>query len=743
MQLPGDEVKEIVARGRLRAKLYRSGGAPALEHGFAVDVMSDGTLAAAWLSDGLARLTGYTQEELSGVNLWTRVVHPDHHTRFAGMVEKTLRGEEVVELLEIVCRSGKTLILRTVLWPAWNAERTRVMRFYGATEDVTAWVQGGGIENSSAIVSETTDGDQEGFSLFRTDGVRLYSSPSVSRILGYAEDELIGADALNLVHPDDRAAVAAGRERVLGAPGRSVRVRFRTRHKNGTWRWLESVFHHLTSEPGVAAVMSSFRDITDRLEQEDTLRKSDEFWQLMVAAAPDFIYVTDLEGRIQYTNHDMNGETALELTGTRIYDFVLEGHRASVEALCEQVVRTQRSTSFETPTVAPGADPVWHEIRVGPLIQGGRLVGLIHCARNVNERKQALDALGQSEALWRSLVDSAPAYIWRLDNDGTVRFANRTLHHGSREGATGTSVLDYVVPKNYEKVESTLERVARTGKPETFDVQGYGNEGAVVWWRTHVGPVVRDGSTDGLIALAWIVTAEKRAEAALRRSKGRLEALSRRLLSVQEEERRHIAREIHDEFGQDLTALKMDLNWIRRNLRRGQEETSARATRAIGLVDLTIDKVRKLARTLRPAALDDLGLVPALEGQVQEFKSYSGVDCVAEFFPDEIELDATVALTVFRVFQESLTNVARHARATQVHATLRVTGDILKLSIRDNGRGITKREKSSPKSHGLIGVRERVRSCHGRVRISGTPRGGTVVEITVPIDARRGTGRRQ
>jgi PAS domain S-box-containing protein len=387
-------------------------------------------------------------------------------------------------------------------------------------------------------------------------------------------------------------------------------------------------------------------------------------------------------------------------------------------------------------------DPAWHEVRVGPLVQEGRLVGLIHCARNVTERKQALEALMRSEAVWRSLVDNAPAFVWRLDNDGTVRFANRSLHHGSPEEVGGASVLDYVVSKQHAKVRSTLDRIARTGTPETFDVQGYGDGGRVVWWRTHIGPVIQEGSADGLIALAWIVTAEKQAEADLRRSRRRLEALSRRLLSVQEEERRHVAREIHDELGQDLTALKMDLDWILRNAGPGQDKTLARVQSAIRLADSTIGKVRELARTLRPAALDDLGLVPALEGQLQEFHSYSGVRCVAEFSPQDIDLDPDTALTVFRVFQESLTNVARHARATRVRVTLRVRGDILKLSIEDNGRGITRRERTSPRSLGLIGIRERVKSCHGRVRIRGSAKMGTAVEITVPVHVRGIKGKR-
>jgi signal transduction histidine kinase len=225
----------------------------------------------------------------------------------------------------------------------------------------------------------------------------------------------------------------------------------------------------------------------------------------------------------------------------------------------------------------------------------------------------------------------------------------------------------------------------------------------------------------------------KRTEDEFRRSTDQLRELSARLESVREEERTHISRVIHDELGQTLTGIKMDVAWLQRHL-DGQQPALLEKTQAMSdLIDTTIQTVRRISSELRPGILDDLGLVATIEWQLQEFQTRSGIQGKLISAPEETTLDADGATTAFRIFQEILTNVARHAQATQVEVTLEESAAFLTLQIQDNGRGMTESEINSPKSIGLLGMQERARLRAGEVQFQGTPGKGTTVTVRLPL----------
>ena len=201
-----------------------------------------------------------------------------------------------------------------------------------------------------------------------------------------------------------------------------------------------------------------------------------------------------------------------------------------------------------------------------------------------------------------------------------------------------------------------------------------------------------------------------------------------------EEDRARMAREIHDELGQALTALKMDLAWLQKHISPRQRGLLQKFRDMSDLVDATIQGVRRIATELRPGMLDDLGLVPAMEWQLQEFQKRSGIHCTFASSLEEVALDAEEATALFRILQETLTNVARHASATQVAVSLEEEEGYVRLQVRDNGRGITQGEVNGSKSFGLLGMRERVLLRSGNFSIEGTPDRGTTVVIRLPLN---------
>jgi signal transduction histidine kinase len=225
------------------------------------------------------------------------------------------------------------------------------------------------------------------------------------------------------------------------------------------------------------------------------------------------------------------------------------------------------------------------------------------------------------------------------------------------------------------------------------------------------------------------------AEAGMAESERNLKALSDRLLTVQEEERRTIAREIHDELGQSLTALKMDIGGIldeRDSPERG--ETLRRRIRET--LDELVRSVQRISSELRPSALDDLGLAETLETEARVFEERTGIECELSLGPDAVEIDDRAASVIYRIVQEALTNVARHSNATRAEIRLRQRGEETVLEIRDDGRGITPEEKSRASSLGLIGMRERAALIGGVVHIEGIAGSGTIVSVRMPAAGR-------
>lgn len=224
----------------------------------------------------------------------------------------------------------------------------------------------------------------------------------------------------------------------------------------------------------------------------------------------------------------------------------------------------------------------------------------------------------------------------------------------------------------------------------------------------------------------------QRTEEEFRRSTEQLRELSARLQSVREEERTRISRAIHDELGQILTGLKMDVVWLQGHLDPQQPALLAKTQAMSRLIDTTVQMVRRISTELRPGILD-LGLVATIEWQLQEFQTRTGIESTLISPAAETTLNDDGSTAVFRILQEILTNVIRHAQATRLEVMIEETAAFLTLRVHDNGRGITDSEIHSPKSIGLLGMQERARLQAGEVQFHGSPGRGTTVTVRLPL----------
>ena len=223
-------------------------------------------------------------------------------------------------------------------------------------------------------------------------------------------------------------------------------------------------------------------------------------------------------------------------------------------------------------------------------------------------------------------------------------------------------------------------------------------------------------------------------EEELRESREQLRDLSAHLRSAREQERSIVARKIHDDLGQTLVALKMDLCWLEKNLHK-EEETLFEKTKSMKhLVDTTVHSVKKIYSGLHPFLLDDLGLPAAIKWMAQGFHDHTGIEYELRFSQEDIALEDDLAINIFRIFQEVLTNVGCHSHATNVVITLEEKQGAVEITVRDNGKGISEEQISHPKSFGIMGIKERALRVGGEVKISGIQNKGTTVTISIPME---------
>ena len=355
------------------------------------------------------------------------------------------------------------------------------------------------------------------------------------------------------------------------------------------------------------------------------------------------------------------------------------------------------------------------------------------------ERKMFIDDLRRSEEKFRGLLETAPDGIAITNSDGEIEIVNKQLERMtgySRDELIGQKV-EILVPARYRQHD--LYRKEFMQKPHTRpmgerarDLFIRRKDGSEIPVEISLAPL----QTERGVIISSVIrdtTERKRAELRNHESQKRLRNLAQRLQTAREEERTTVARDIHDELGQTLTRLKIDLSGLSGRIPKRSKDMKEHIHSMIALVETTIDFVRRLSTSLRPAILDDLGLAAAIEWQVQGFATRIGCSYSLNIENSDMSTDRERDTTVFRIFQESLTNVARHARANHINISLRNIGGQLVLSVKDNGVGIEQGKLDDSQSLGLIGMHERATAIGGELEIETRKDSGTCITLKIPL----------
>ena len=363
--------------------------------------------------------------------------------------------------------------------------------------------------------------------------------------------------------------------------------------------------------------------------------------------------------------------------------------------------------------------------------------------RDVTERTQAETMIARSEARLRGILDSAMDAIITTDDEQRVILFNdaaQAMFGWTRADAVGAP-LSLFIPERYRRGHA--QHVERFGVAETPSrrmggalrvVTGLRRNGEEFPIDASISQITESGRHFYTVILRD-VTARVEAEDALRRSKDELQQLGAAANATREQEKSRIARELHDELGQLLTMLQMDVAWCKEKQPAGDPTLAAKLDRMEALLKTTIAATRRISSDLRPLMLDDLGLIPSLEWLVENFAQRTGIVCDLMITERDLALPKSHATAIFRIVQESLTNIAKHARASRADIVVEFDGDALVVRIDDDGVGFPPQAPRKPQSFGLFGLRERATLIGGIVTISSAPGEGTSVEVRVPRDA--------
>jgi two-component system, NarL family, sensor histidine kinase UhpB len=339
----------------------------------------------------------------------------------------------------------------------------------------------------------------------------------------------------------------------------------------------------------------------------------------------------------------------------------------------------------------------------------------------------------------RALLDNIPDMAWLKDRESrylAVNSAYLKVAGLSERDVIGKSPGEVWEPAIAEVYLRTDRAALKSGRRRRYEEARPNSRGELCWFETIKAPIRDDaGHIIGTVGISRDISERKAAEDELLRSRAQLRELSSHLQSVREEERARISRELHDELGQTLTAMKIELIWIRDHLSSPQNILCSHVDRLVSVADRSVTDLRRIAADLRPMILDELGLVSAIKWLTQNSAEMSGLEICLSFDREDIVYDAAVSTAVFRIIQESLTNVLRHGQARQASVSARHVADELRLEIADDGRGID--NTALPQDRlGIVGMRERAYALGGSVDVSGSPNGGTLVSVRIPLTKR-------
>jgi len=568
---------------------------------------------------------------------------------------------------------------------------------------------------------------------------------NTERLFGYSRQQLLNMTVMDLLpplQPDGRDSLATGKELVRKALKKG-RVVFEWFHIDASGRAFPCEVRLVRFPPYDKKLLrGTVIDITERKALEKKLREQELEYKHLASVSPVGIFRTDAKGKTIYVNDTwcrFTGIPAGKATGNRWLKAVHPEDRSLVWKEWKNALKKRKISRAQFRFLTPEGKLHWVMGEAVPdYDEQGNFTGFAGSITDITQQMEADLALKASEENWRTLVTSAPQYIATIDANDRITFINHSRILKPAQ-IIGKSVYRLVNTSGVNRREiKKLLHEARKGKEGAIEFSVVNPLNEVMWFNVKAAPVKRADKNGDIIVMALDITERKKAEEELQETNRKLKSLYQRLESIREEEKKNIALEIHDELGQELTAIKLGMFWMQHYFETRQRNPDLRLVKEkvkslITLSGKTIGSVRKLVHQLRPVMLDNLGVIPAIEGLIEKINESGNIRCSLKSNIGNEKFKPGFSIALFRIIQESLTNILRHSKATRASVALEVSGNELILTVHDNGKGIKPADLKRPGKIGLFGMKERALSENGKFEISGLPGKGTVLKVVFPL----------
>ncbi len=480
-------------------------------------------------------------------------------------------------------------------------------------------------------------------------------------------------------------------------------------------------------------IVITYEDITERKRLEDT-------YKTMAKSSVAGVYIVK-DGKFLFLNchaamyADYNEE---ELVGKDAYSVVHPDDREMVKKNATNMLQGKSHTPYEFRVVTKNGRIRWIMETV-TLVPYGNEKAILGNSMDITELKETRDKIAELKALETSFLEAIPHAVVGL-RDRRIIFANddiESVFGWKAEELIGKSVrVLYRTEKDTREIGRSLYSALKRHRTFSTEVPCRRKDGRNIDCTvkaSRIGEILKERS---IVITYEDISESKQAKNELEKSRERLRNLSAHLESIREKERTRIARELHDELGQLLTALHMEIVLLNKKIPSDQHQLLEKTDAMGELVDMTMKTLKRIYMDLRPGMLDHLGLATAIGWQAGEFERRTGIRCKVTVYPEDFEIDQDLSTAIFRIFQETLTNISRHSEATKATISLKIKHGKVDLVVKDNGKGITEEQLSKPNSFGLMGISERAFHWGGKVKIIGKKGIGTTVRVNLPLRAK-------
>lgn len=670
------------------------------------------------------------------------LIHPDDKAPFKEFLEQMLERKDVEN---IIFRTNPQRIRLKYLLPTWQIVRDEKgipVKYFGTLQDITERVEAReAIKQREELFSKAFHSKVFGLAILNQERRVVDINETLAGLIAYRREELIGKTSLEIGLTDP--VYVKKRDELLLLllqKGRIENYELQMQTRKGKPLTLLLSVEPLTLNSH-SHWLISLVDTTEKKKTEKELMQSENRLRTILNTEPECVKIIDHNGELTYMNPAglamMEADDFEMVKGRKGLSNIHSSYLKKFYSLVTNVFSGHPGKMEYEITGFKGTDR-WMETHMVPLRdEGKKIISLLAVTRDVTEHKKAEQQVKESEQrLNRAELMGSLGHGYYNIKNGSMHLSEGLYKIFGVTPATFSHTIDglksVIHPDDFLIQQEAVETMFEKGEVEVeFRIVRPTGEIRNVLFKTKMTKNEKGELIDSFTT-ALCVTDRKKAEAKIKKSNEQLRELTAHLQKIREEERRRIGREIHDELGQSLTILKIKIEKVK-SIKGYEKSLDESITEMLKQVDECISSSRKISTELRPAILDDLGLIAALEWQAGEFRIKTRIKTVFKTALVELELPPDFAIAIFRIFQESLTNVARHADATIVTSSLFIEKGNIVLKIVDNGKGFDTTIIGTKKTLGLIGMKERALLMNGTYNISSTPGAGTEITVIIPL----------